>query len=69
MRGLLAVSHGFTNVAGVRELMWLGPILLPARFWMREIGDEYVAGVWKDELDVEYVRIYHLSRTGKAERE
>ena len=30
---------------------------LPVRF---EIGDDYILGVWRDELEVEYVRVYGL---------
>ena len=30
---------------------------LPVRF---EIGDDYILGVWRDELEVEYVRMYGL---------
>ncbi|MCY4572537.1 MAG: hypothetical protein OXF01_07010 [Gemmatimonadetes bacterium] len=47
---------------------WLGPVAvppglqqenlgLPVRF---EIGDDYILGVWRDELEVEYVRVYGL---------
>ena len=45
------------------EGVWLGAVALPARFTMREIGDDYVAGVWRDELDVEYVRVYRLLKS------
>ena len=27
-----------------------------------EIGDDYILGVWRDELDVEYVRMYGLEK-------
>lgn len=42
---------------------WLGPVELPARFHVWEIGDGYVAGASKDELDVERVRIYTLAKS------
>lgn len=29
-----------------------------------EIGDDYVLGVWEDELGVQYVRLYPLRREG-----
>jgi hypothetical protein len=31
---------------------------------MNEIGEDYILGVWKDEMDVEYVRMYSLDRGG-----
>jgi hypothetical protein len=40
--------------------VWLGPVELPARFWVWEFGDGYVAGVSKDDVDVERVRVYEL---------
>ena len=39
---------------------WLGSVEFPARFFVFEIGEGYVAGVWKDEVDVERVRVYEL---------
>ena len=39
---------------------WLGSVEFPARFFVFEIGEGYVAGVWKDEMDVERVRVYEL---------
>lgn len=38
----------------------LGTVRTPARFVPRFIGDDIVLGVWRDELDVEYVRGYAL---------
>jgi len=32
----------------------------PARLRVTEIGKDYIMGVWKDELDLEYVRLYSL---------
>ena len=31
---------------------WLGDVTMPARFWPKEIGEDYVLGVARDELDV-----------------
>lgn len=42
--------------------VWLGSVALPPRFMAYEFGEDYVAGVWKDELDVELVRVYGLER-------
>ena len=33
---------------------------LPAGFRPHEIGLDYLLGVWKDELGVEYVQLYDL---------
>jgi len=32
----------------------------PARFTPRYVDDDMVLGVWRDEVDVEYVRGYEL---------
>jgi hypothetical protein len=40
----------------------LGSVVLPERFKVHEIGDDYVLGVWQDELDVEFIRMYGLQR-------
>jgi len=37
-------------------------IRVPGRFEILEIGTDYVLGIWRDELDVEYVRLYGLVR-------
>jgi hypothetical protein len=42
------------------EYRLLGKVESPARFTPRYIGDDIVLGVWRDELDVEYVRGYEL---------
>jgi hypothetical protein len=39
---------------------WLGDVRSPERFRFLEIGEDYVLGVYLDELDVEYVRLYPL---------
>jgi hypothetical protein len=35
---------------------------MPVRFAPHEIGADYVIGVWRDEDDVQYVRVYGLRR-------
>jgi len=40
----------------------LGTVATPARLQVVEIGDDYVLGVWKDELDVQTVRLYALEK-------
>ncbi len=39
---------------------WLGMVDMPERFRPNEIGDDYVLGIWRDEADVQFVRMYHL---------
>jgi hypothetical protein len=43
---------------------WLGDVQTPdgGRVW--DIGDDYVLGVWQDELDVQQVRMYRLVKGG-----
>ena len=42
--------------------VWVTDVVLPARFEVFDIGDGYVAGVWRDEDDVEHVRVYRLTK-------
>jgi len=42
--------------------VWLGGVELPARFMVREIGADYLAGVWKNEFDVEFIRVFDLEK-------
>ncbi len=37
-------------------------ITTPARFHLHEIGEEYVTGVFLDEMDVNYVRVYRIRK-------
>ncbi len=37
-----------------------GTLVFPRSFRPTDIGDDYVLGVWRDELDVEYVQLYTL---------
>lgn len=41
---------------------WLGAVETPQRFQIMEIGADYLAGVFRGEFDVQYVRIYALVR-------
>ncbi len=38
----------------------LGTVRFPERFEPMDFGIDYVLGVWKDEMDVEFVRIYEI---------
>lgn len=40
--------------------VWLGTLTLPARFRVMDVGTDYVAGVAKDDLDVEKVQVWGL---------
>jgi hypothetical protein len=41
---------------------WLGTVETPAGLAVMEVGADYVLGVWRDELDVEHVRLYRLDK-------
>lgn len=40
----------------------LGQVAMPAAFRPTDIGADYVLGVWRDELDVERIRMYPLRK-------
>jgi hypothetical protein len=40
----------------------LGSVPMPERFRPFEIGADYVLGSWRDELDVQYVRLFGIER-------
>ncbi len=42
------------------EGIWLGTVVLPDRFDLYDIGDDYVLGRWQDDLDVVHVQLYEL---------
>lgn len=46
----------------------LGTVTMPPRFEPFQIGDDYVLGQWKDDLDVEHVRLYQLRKAGSKSR-
>jgi hypothetical protein len=39
---------------------WLGAVAIPSRLRVTDIGDDYVLGVWEDEMGVQSVRQYRL---------
>jgi hypothetical protein len=43
---------------------WLGTVRFPPRFDPRDIGDDWILGVERDELDVDYVVVYPLNKAG-----
>jgi hypothetical protein len=40
----------------------LGSVTLPANVKLFEIGTEYVLGVWKDDMDLQHVRMYSIRK-------
>ena len=40
----------------------LGPVRVSRRFRVTEIGGDYVLGVWQDDLGIETVRMYRITR-------
>jgi len=40
----------------------LGTVVTPPGLRMLDVGSDYLLGVWQDDLDVEYVRLYRLDR-------
>lgn len=46
------------------EGRWLTTLALPSSFRAHDIGEDYILGVWKDDMDLEYVRMYSLDRGG-----
>jgi len=41
---------------------WLGSVSMPRRLEVHQITTDRVVGVWRDENDVEYVRVYRFKR-------
>jgi hypothetical protein len=39
-------------------------VSIPERFWLMDIGEDYVLGVERDSLDLQWVQMYPLSRSG-----
>jgi hypothetical protein len=53
-----AVPVTWTVLASSGEL--LGEVAVPPQFRVLQIGGDWILGVGRDELDVEYVRLYRL---------
>lgn len=41
----------------------LGTVTLPPRLELLEVGEDYVLGLWHDELDVEIIQVYALAKS------
>lgn len=48
------------------EGRWLGEVSLPQRFQIEDVGEDYILGVRRDEMDVPYVELYSLVRNGSV---
>jgi hypothetical protein len=46
---------------------WMGKVETPSGFWVLNVRGNRIAGVWRDEMGVEHVRVYHL-RLGQEVR-
>jgi hypothetical protein len=55
-------ERGSRWAAFTAEGRWLGIVELPARFEPYQIGADFVLGRWVDELDVQYLELYRLSK-------
>ena len=40
----------------------LGSVMMPAGLQVTEIGEDFVLGIWRDELDVQHVQLYELNK-------
>jgi hypothetical protein len=40
----------------------LGEVVLPSGLNVTQIGNDFVLGIWQDELEVEHVRLYALTK-------
>ena len=40
--------------------VWLGTVEIPPDLRVRQIGPDYILGTWRDDLDVEHVRLHRL---------
>lgn len=59
-----AVDSSETVTASVFDAngRWLQDVVLPANFTLTDAGADYVLGIWKDDSDVEHVRMYGLEQ-------
>jgi hypothetical protein len=44
------------------EGVWLGSVNTPNRFTIHQIANDFVLGVWRDDSDIEYIRMFNLVR-------
>jgi len=61
--GLAEVERPTTWEVFSPEGVWLGPVRMPARFTLLDIGSDFVLGVFRDGLDVQHVQVLRLHRS------
>jgi hypothetical protein len=42
------------------EGRWLGDVTAPENLWIHDARGDLAVGVWRDDVHVEYVRVYRL---------
>jgi hypothetical protein len=61
-RGVTAPGEPSEWLVFNREGEHIALVDLPARYDPFHVGDNFILGVWRDDLSIEYVRLYGLSR-------
>lgn len=51
------------------EGRWLTSVSPPVDLEIHDIGRDYIMGIWRDDLGIEYVRVHSLGRTGIGDEE
>jgi len=46
-----------------REGVFVARVHMPPRLNILEVGDDYVLGLARDDIDVEHVRLYRLEKS------
>ena len=46
------------------EGCWLGVVTTPGKFFVMEVGADYIAGTARDEFDVPHAIVYGLQKPG-----
>lgn len=57
-----AVTWRIYDLAGRQ----LAELTTPEGFALHDVGEDWVLGEWRDSLDVEYVRLYRLAKSGRT---
>jgi hypothetical protein len=42
--------------------VWLGDVVMPQRFSVHQVGEDFVIGTWRDDLGVEFIRRYTIQK-------
>ena len=46
-----------------RDGSLLGDVRVPERFEVHQIGEDWILGTWRDEIDVEHVRLHRIDKS------